>query len=131
MTGKRWIAALIKKLWETIWALWRYRNGLVHEETNTPLKKVIALLNIALLKELQYGLDGLPSKYAYLFKKNMSQVLTTSINQKKQWLLTVWVARDSLTPLHVSTQHRHPIILSILTAWKYRIKQFHARQNRT
>ena len=40
MTGKRWIAALIKKLWETIWALWRYRNGLVHEETNTPLKKI-------------------------------------------------------------------------------------------
>ena len=129
MTGKRWIAALIKKLWETIWALWRYRNGLVHNETNTPLKKVIALLNISLLKELRYGLDGLPTNYSYLFQKKMSQVLTTSINQKKQWLLTVWVARDSLTPQHISTQHRHPIILSILTSWKHRIKQYHARQN--
>ena len=129
MSGKRWIAALIRKLWETIWALWRYRNGLVHMETNTPLRKLTALLNITLLKELQYGLDGLPSQYAYLFKSKMSQVLTTSINQKKQWILTVWVARDTLTPQHISTQNRHPIITSILTAWKHRIKQYDESHN--
>ena len=60
----------------------------------------------------------------------MTQVLTTSINQKKQWLLTVWVARDTITPQHISTQHRHPLLTSILTAWKHRIKQYDARQSR-
>ena len=57
-SGKRWISALIKKLWEVIWALWQYRNGLVHEQTNTPLRKINALLNITILKELQPGLSG-------------------------------------------------------------------------
>ena len=129
LTGKRWISALIKKLWETIWALWRYRNGLVHNATNTPLKKLTALLNITVLKELQIGLGNLPQNYAYLFQKKMSQVLKTSINQKKQWVLTVWSARDTLTPHHISTTQRHPLIISILTAWKHRIKQYEARQN--
>ena len=130
-TGRRWIAALVKKLWETIWALWRYRNGLVHEATNTPIRKLNALLNITVLKELQFGLGNLPHNYAYLFQKKMSQVLKTSINQKKQWVLTVWSARDTLTPLHISTTQRHPLIASILTVWKHRIRQYEARQNQT
>ena len=128
-TGKRWIESLIKKLWETIWAIWRYRNGLVHQQSNTPLHKLTTLLNIEALKELQHGLSGLPDSYAYLFKQKMSKVLKTSINQKKQWLLTVWVARDTLTPDHISTNHRHPLISSILTAWKQRIKQYESHQN--
>ena len=59
----------------------------------------------------------------------MSQVLKTSLNKKKQWILTVWVARDTFTPLHISTTQRHPIVTSILTAWKHRIQQYEARQN--
>ena len=127
VTGKRWIAALIKKMWEVIWAIWRYRNEIVHDQTNTPIRKITTLLNIAMLKELQYGLQGLPSKYAYLFKKKISEVLKTSINQKKQWVLTVWVARDAITPNHISTQFRHPTIVSILAAWKQRTKKYAAQ----
>ena len=128
-TGKRWISSLIKKLWETIWALWRYRNGLVHEQSNTPLKKINALLNITILKELQTGLSGLPRNYAYLFKKQSTAVLKTSLNQKKQWVLTIWVARDTHTPTHISIIHRHPIINSILTSWKTRIHQYEQHQS--
>ena len=132
ISGKRWIAALIKKLWETIWALWRYRNGLVHEQSNTPLHKTTTLVNIAIMKELKFGLDGLPRKFSYLFTKNMTSVLKTSLNQKKQWVLTIWVARDTYTPQHISINQRNPIIESILTAWKKRISQYHTnRTNRT
>ena len=110
VSGKRWIAALIRKMWEVIWSLWRYRNELIHDQTNSPIRKITTMLNIAMLKELQFGLQGLPTKYAYLFKKQFSEVLKTSINQKKQRILTVWVARDSITPNHVSTQCQHPIL---------------------
>ena len=55
ITGERWVAALIRKLWETIWAMWRFRNSLVHNQTNTPLSTINALLNITMLKELQFG----------------------------------------------------------------------------
>ena len=124
ITGKRWKEALIKKLWQTIWSIWRYRNGLVHEQTNHPLHKVTALINITIMQELQHGIGGLPSNYSYLFKKNFFQVLKTSLNQKKQWVLTVWAARDSFTPTHPSTRTRNSIISSIMLAWKKRIQQY-------
>ena len=128
-SGRRWISALIRKLWETIWAIWRYRNGLVHEQTNAPLKTINAILNLTMLKELQYGLSGLPQKYSYLFKKQFNEVLKTSVNHKKQWVLTVWVARDLYTPEHSSINNRHPTIVSVLLAWKHRIRQYEAYQN--
>ena len=124
ISGRRWIAALIRRLWETIWAMWRFRNGLVHDQTNSPLTTINSLLNITMLKELQYGLDGLPSKFGYLFKKKFSEVLKTSINQKKQWIITVWVAREVATPNHISILNRHPTLESILISWKNRIKQY-------
>ena len=82
ISGRRWIAALIRKLWETIWAMWRFRNSLVHDQTNTPLKKVNAMLNVTMMKELQYGLNGLLLKYGYLFRKKLTEVIKTSINKK-------------------------------------------------
>ena len=100
------------------WA--KSKNSLV--ENSKAFKKLNALLNITVLKELQFGRDNLPPNYAYLFQKNMSKVLKTSINQKKQWVLTVWSARDTLTPQHISTTQRHPLITTILTSWKHRIK---------
>ena len=54
----------------------------------------------------------------------MSSVLKTSLNQKKQWVLTIWVARDAFTPTHISTTQRHPIVDSLLTAWKQRMQQY-------
>ena len=82
-----------------------------------------------MLKELQMGTCGLPAKYNYLFRKNWKEVLKMSTNQKKQWIMTIWVARDQATPHHISTQNRHHIITSILLAWKERIKQYKQKQN--
>lgn len=33
-TGKRWLIAVIKKLWDVSWNLWSHRNGILHEKTN-------------------------------------------------------------------------------------------------
>ena len=129
LTSKRWISALIKKLWEIIWSIWRYRNSLVHDQTNLPINKITTLLNITMLRELQYGLAGLPRNFSYLFQKKMTSVLKISINKKKQWILTVWTARDAITPTHISTTHRHPIIASILVSWKKRIIQYEENQS--
>ena len=89
------------------------------------------MLNLTMIKELHYGLGNLPSKYDYLFKRNTIDVLKTSVNQKKQWILTVWVARDALTPEHPSRENRNHTIQSILLAWKHRIKQYNSRAQST
>ena len=51
----------------------------------------MTLLNITILHKLQYGLAGLTAKYSYLFKYKISKEISTSINHKKQWIITVWV----------------------------------------
>jgi hypothetical protein len=34
-SGKRWMIALIKKLWLIAWDMWEHRNGILHEKENT------------------------------------------------------------------------------------------------
>ena len=109
--------------------MWRFHNSLVHNQTNTPLSTINALLNITMLKEMQLGNDGLPAKFNYMFRKHWKEILKMSINMKKQWIMTVWVAREKITPYHPSIQNRHPTITSILLAWKQRIKQYEDIQN--
>jgi len=33
-TGKRWLTALIQKMWKVAWDLWEHRNGVRHEQEN-------------------------------------------------------------------------------------------------
>lgn len=33
-TGKRWLIALLKKLWNIAWDLWAHRNGILHQKEN-------------------------------------------------------------------------------------------------
>jgi hypothetical protein len=33
-TGRRWVVALIKKLWDTAWYMWEHRNEVLHECEN-------------------------------------------------------------------------------------------------
>lgn len=43
--GKRWVMALIRKLWETAWDLWEHRNGILHEQENTVTRSMGVQLN--------------------------------------------------------------------------------------
>ncbi len=33
-TGKRWVVALIKKMWDIAWDLWEHRNGILYQSSN-------------------------------------------------------------------------------------------------
>ena len=44
-TGKRWVTALIQKLWEIAWDLWEHRNGVLHERENAITRSMGLQLN--------------------------------------------------------------------------------------
>jgi hypothetical protein len=44
-TGKRWVSALIQKLWETAWDLWEHRKGVLHEKENLVTRSMGLHLN--------------------------------------------------------------------------------------
>jgi len=44
-TGKRWVSALIQKLWDTAWDLWEHHNGVLHQNENQVTKSMELHLN--------------------------------------------------------------------------------------
>jgi len=44
-TGKRWVSAIIQKLWDTAWDLWEHRNGVLHKKENFVTKAMEVHLN--------------------------------------------------------------------------------------
>jgi hypothetical protein len=56
-SGKQWISALIRKMWEIAWDLWEQRNGVLHDKINkyanqTLTEKIKELWNHPLLKTI-------------------------------------------------------------------------------
>jgi hypothetical protein len=44
-TGRRWVIALIKKLWQIAWDLWQHCNSMLYEQENDVLQKESEQLN--------------------------------------------------------------------------------------
>ena len=93
-TGKRWVVALIKKLWEIAWDIWDDRNSTLH---NTPLAADLsgaASLDKAIREEYQLGGDGLPGPVRSQFQQDIETVLGASLMQRKSWLVMVRASRE-------------------------------------
>jgi hypothetical protein len=44
-TGRRWLVAILQKLWNTAWDLWEHRNGTLHDKENLVTRSMILKLN--------------------------------------------------------------------------------------
>ena len=88
-TGKRWLAALLKKLWGVSWDMWRFRNGIQHSQSNDIPTNFTFLLTTAIVSEINHGHRLLPPICDYLFSRNHTSILKGSVNSKKLWLATV------------------------------------------
>lgn len=85
--GKRWVSALIQKLWDTAWDLWEHRNGVLHKKENLVTASMGIHLNqrvtrvfIALCSRPLWSNNG------HLVRLPLSQLLETNVNYKAQWL---------------------------------------------
>jgi hypothetical protein len=91
ITIKRWITALIRKLWDIAWDMWDHRNQLLHHRDTGQL---VVTLNLNI--EAQYQLDNsqLTRKDRRLFKVSLPTLLHKSVEYKQVWLQQVLQARD-------------------------------------
>jgi hypothetical protein len=85
--GRRWLVAVIQKLWDTAWDLWDHRNNVLHEQDST---LTVAMSNV-IQREVIYTyntLQGwlLPRKDAYLVKFPLEDLLRKDDSVKQAWL---------------------------------------------
>ena len=122
-TGKRWVSALIKKLWQVSWDMWRFRNGVLHTQSPTATTNFTFLLTSTIIAEKNHGHRLLPPKCTYLFHSTLTTLLRSSINNKKLWVATVWAARDLYSPADTFIQSRNPIVASFVEPWRKKIQR--------
>ena len=119
-SGERWLSELIKKLWAVSWDMWRFRNGILHSQSDAPPTNFTFLLTASILAEINHGCRLLPPSCHYLFASPASSIFRGSVNSKKLWLATVWCARDLYSPADVICQSRNALVRSFVDSWKKR-----------
>ena len=90
-SGKRWLIALINKVWLTAWDLWEDRNGVNASRRDEAGKKA---LQARVTAEFRVGYSALHRKSRRLFTQRTEAVLlATEIQTVESWLLRVKSAR--------------------------------------
>lgn len=88
-SGKRWMIALIKKLWLIAWDMWEHRNGILHEKENTQVMTQERHLNNKVAKLYSDAIQFLSlSEDSYMLSIPISQLLQKPILYIKTWLET-------------------------------------------
>lgn len=92
---KRWISALILKVWEVAWDLWEHRNGVEHQHDQEELHRK---LDSQILIEVDQHIIGEYPPMDFMFSANEIEKLKNStIGYKKAWLRNVLGARKQQT----------------------------------
>ena len=91
-----WMAKLQNKIWQIAWTMWEHRNKHLHEKNEHEHITSLEALNEQIRIEMEKGLETLPRRYSRLFKTSLQVRLKDSTEHKRQWLTSVWAARDRI-----------------------------------
>ena len=91
-TGRRWASAIIKKLWDIAWDLWEHRNGFLHKEKQTAQQ--LAQVEKDVRQEFHLGSSRLAPRDQPLFSKSLEEMLESSYDLQKAWVMLVQAARQ-------------------------------------
>jgi len=82
-SGRRWLAALITKLWQVAWDMWEHRNGILTDQEQGQLAQ---LLKREIQQEYSRGFQSLPSDLRRSTQIPMEQLLERPLKQQQTWL---------------------------------------------
>jgi hypothetical protein len=108
-SSKRWITALIRKLWQVAWDLWEHRNGYLHEKEDNLISKQV---NKGIQDQLKLGYCELDRQTQALFSRGLAAILRKPLDIRQQWLRRVKAARNRL-----QTQSGFAAERRLMTQW--------------
>jgi hypothetical protein len=84
---KRWVAALIKKIWNVSWDMWEHRNGILHNTQNTVTELREDLVDHSVKNIYHMATSTLcHTKVDYLITVSLSDLLSRTMAYKETWL---------------------------------------------
>jgi hypothetical protein len=89
-SSKRWLTALIRKLWQVAWDLWEHRNGFLHEKDNNLIEQQV---NGQIQQQFNLGYQDLDNQSQLLFTGGVKGIVHKPLETRQQWLRRVQVAR--------------------------------------
>lgn len=94
-TGKRWVEALITKVWDVAWDQWQHRNGIAHGETTDEFCFDMDEIDCQIQDEFIRGYRTLPKRERHLFSGTLEELLDKSARFRRAWLENVTSARKT------------------------------------
>ena len=99
-----WPQKAIKAGWNIITKMWDHRNEYIHQTNILEDIAGIKILNNTIKQERNRGLSTLPMlEFSHLFRLSEEELMKKSTEGKKDWLVTVKLARE----LHKDTNQQH------------------------
>jgi hypothetical protein len=90
-SSKRWVAALIRKMWQVAWDLWEHRNGYLHDREDNLLSIQV---NNSIIIQFDLGYKKLDRATQALFSGGLHSILAKPFEIRQQWVRRVQSARD-------------------------------------
>ena len=92
-TGRRWIIALLQKLWDISWSMWDHRNRILHDDAqHTVLGN--NELDMAIKSQFKLGYTEVPHELRFILDVTLEEVLSYSVWKKTRWLEDLNAARS-------------------------------------
>ena len=93
-TGKRWLLAVIQKMWDVAWDLWDHRNGILHnKEVNIAEQQQDREVEA----EFSLGPSTVTREAQRLFRPGLRSLLTMPPAAKQAWIIRIRNARTRYT----------------------------------
>ncbi len=102
-TGKAWVTALIKKVWEISWDLWDHRNEVRLHSLSPTNWRIIEDLNAQISAKFDLGTDRLGHRDYHWLNKPLAHVLGYDKEHKAQLLASIDLARERFMARHEFT----------------------------
>jgi hypothetical protein len=103
-SGKRWLTAIIKQMWQVSWNLWDHRNQ-VQVDRQLEEKRAANAVNVHY--EFSLGMEGLNNQDRALFKKGLVHILLLPLPSQDAWIRRITMARRraSTNKIHCEQQN--------------------------
>jgi len=90
-TGRRWLSALITKLWQVAWDQWQHRNGILHDVDDGLLAQQ---LKFEIRAQYELGFEGFRRNTRGFTRQTIEEVLKKPLRDQQVWLERITTARD-------------------------------------
>jgi len=108
-SSRRWVAALIRKLWDVSWDLWNYRCYQLNKESDPEAEQALRALSTCISVACARRTSLYPAPFRPMLQRPLHQILSSSYDDRILWLETVDNAFSLRVPQPRGSFARHVI----------------------